>query len=203
MGGSDDVEKDMVYLQQTNFSLAAGFWGICLLSAFILLRRLKLASVSIFHSWRPQRWWQVNQSQFIDGETSFAFSNASSVLIQIDAVLLFAEGRWQTVIMLIYFSKYSTSLWTRKMLSRPKSQYVLPASSPNGVMTLLLLHGSFLLLFCSIVSLVFFLTICLMLIYWFECFLFPDLNFLISYIFRSLITSTFREKLAKPLTFRA
>jgi len=26
-------------------------------------------------------WWrQVNQSQFIDGETSFAFSNASSVL---------------------------------------------------------------------------------------------------------------------------
>ena len=203
MGGSDDVEKDMVYLQQTNFSLAASFWGICLLSAFILLRRLKLASVSIFHSWRPQRWWQVNQSQFIDGETSFAFSNASSVLIQIDAVLLFAEGRWQTVIMLIYFSKYSTSLWTRKMLSRPKSQYVQPASSPNGVMTLLVLHGSFLLLFCSIVSLVFFLTICLMLIYWFECFLFPDLNFLISYIFRSLITSTFREKLAKPLTFRA
>jgi len=37
-------------LQQTNFSLAASFWGICLLSAFILLRRLKLASVSIFHS---------------------------------------------------------------------------------------------------------------------------------------------------------
>jgi len=68
--------------QQTNFSLAASFWGICLLSAFILLRRLKLASVSIFHSYRPQRRWQVNQSQFIDGETSFAFSNASSVLNQ-------------------------------------------------------------------------------------------------------------------------
>jgi len=28
---------------QTNFSLAASFWGIHLLSAFILLRRLKLA----------------------------------------------------------------------------------------------------------------------------------------------------------------
>jgi len=64
---------------QTNFSLAASFWGICLLSAFIL-RRLKLASVSIFHSQRPQTLRQVNQSQFIDGETSFASSNASSVL---------------------------------------------------------------------------------------------------------------------------
>jgi len=31
-------------------SLAASFRGIFLLSAFILLRRLKLASVSIFHS---------------------------------------------------------------------------------------------------------------------------------------------------------
>jgi len=41
--------------QQTNFSLAARFWGICLLSAFILLRRSKLASVSIFNSLRPQR----------------------------------------------------------------------------------------------------------------------------------------------------
>jgi len=41
--------------QQTNFSFAASFWGICLLSAFILLRRLKLASVSIFHSYRPQK----------------------------------------------------------------------------------------------------------------------------------------------------
>ena len=35
---------------QTNFSLAASFWGICLLSTFILLRRLKLVSVSIYHS---------------------------------------------------------------------------------------------------------------------------------------------------------
>ena len=35
--------------QQTNFSLAASFWEICQLSVFILLRRLKLASVSIFH----------------------------------------------------------------------------------------------------------------------------------------------------------
>jgi len=61
-------------LQQTNFSLAASFWGICLLSALILLRRSKLASVSIFHSYRPQRWQQVNQSQFIEGEISFAFS---------------------------------------------------------------------------------------------------------------------------------
>jgi len=34
-------------------------------ATFILLRRLKLASVSIFHSYRPQRWRQVNQSQFI------------------------------------------------------------------------------------------------------------------------------------------
>jgi len=34
----------------------------------------------IFHNYRPQRWRQVNQSQFIDGETNFAFSNASSVL---------------------------------------------------------------------------------------------------------------------------
>jgi len=39
---------------------------------------------NILHSSRPQRWRQVNQSQFIDGETSFAFSNASSVLIQIE-----------------------------------------------------------------------------------------------------------------------
>jgi len=54
--------------QQTNFSLAASFWGICLLSAFILLRRLRLARVSIFHNCRSQRWRQVNQSQFIDGE---------------------------------------------------------------------------------------------------------------------------------------
>jgi len=49
-------------------------------SAYFLLRRLTLASMSIFHSYRPQRWLQVNQSHFIDGETSFAFSNASSVL---------------------------------------------------------------------------------------------------------------------------
>jgi len=28
----------------------------------------------------PQRWRQVNQLQFIDGETSFAFSNSSSIL---------------------------------------------------------------------------------------------------------------------------
>ena len=55
-------------IQQTNLRLAASFWGICLLSAFILLRWLKLASLSIFHSYRPQRWRQVSQSQFIDGK---------------------------------------------------------------------------------------------------------------------------------------
>jgi len=37
------------------FSLAASFWGICLLSAFILLRRLKLASVSIFPSLQARK----------------------------------------------------------------------------------------------------------------------------------------------------
>jgi len=36
--------------QQTNFSLAASFWKIYLLSAFILLRRLQLASISIYHT---------------------------------------------------------------------------------------------------------------------------------------------------------
>ena len=62
------ILSDFYQVQQANFSLAASFWGICLLSAFILLRWLKLAIVSIFHSYRPQRWRQVNQSQFIDGE---------------------------------------------------------------------------------------------------------------------------------------
>jgi len=41
---------ETIYQSVINFSLAANFSGICLLSAFILLRRLKLASVSIFHS---------------------------------------------------------------------------------------------------------------------------------------------------------
>ena len=50
---------------KTNFSLAASFWGICLLSAFILLRWLKLANISIFHSYKPERWRQVNQSQIV------------------------------------------------------------------------------------------------------------------------------------------
>jgi len=44
------VYNSFLCRRQTNFSLAASFWGICLLSAFILLRRLKLASVSIYHS---------------------------------------------------------------------------------------------------------------------------------------------------------
>ena len=62
-----------ILLLQTNLSLAASFWGISLLSAFVLLRRVKLASVSIFHSYRSQRWRQVNQSQFINRESSFEF----------------------------------------------------------------------------------------------------------------------------------
>ena len=64
-----------IYLpeQQTNFSLAASFWGICLLSVFILLRRLKLASLfsnaNISHVrfvLHLQDWWCVRKR-----ETSF------------------------------------------------------------------------------------------------------------------------------------
>jgi len=66
--------------QQKNFSLVASFWGICLLLVFIFLRLLKLASSFIFHSYKPQRWWQANWSQFINRETSFAIFNTSSVL---------------------------------------------------------------------------------------------------------------------------
>jgi len=36
-------------LLQTNFRPAVSFWGICLPSTFILLRQLKLASLSILH----------------------------------------------------------------------------------------------------------------------------------------------------------
>jgi len=50
---------------QKIFSLAAKVWGICLLSVFILLRWWKLASVSIFCSYKPERWREVNQWQFI------------------------------------------------------------------------------------------------------------------------------------------
>ena len=40
----------------------------------------KIDCIVTCHRYRPQRWRPVNQSQLIDGETSFAFSNASSVL---------------------------------------------------------------------------------------------------------------------------
>ena len=46
LGTSDVLTLDLML--QTNFNLAASFWGIYLLSAFIFLRWLKLASVSIF-----------------------------------------------------------------------------------------------------------------------------------------------------------
>jgi len=51
--------------QQTNFSLVASFWGICLLSAFILLRLFNLTSMAIFHRYRSQRWRQVNRSSCV------------------------------------------------------------------------------------------------------------------------------------------
>jgi len=50
--------------QQRNFSLVASFWGICLLAAFILLRRLKLIYFPYFR-----------------------FLNASSVLIQMQCII--------------------------------------------------------------------------------------------------------------------
>jgi len=68
---------------KTNFSLTASFWGIWLLSVFIHLRWLKLASISIFHSYKLERWCKYIDHSLFHRETSFAFLNASSVLIQI------------------------------------------------------------------------------------------------------------------------
>ena len=49
--GSFNTFYDFLFVRtKQNFSLAANFWGIRLLCAFILLRWLKLASISIFHS---------------------------------------------------------------------------------------------------------------------------------------------------------
>jgi len=61
-------------LNHENYSSDLFFeWPYLTFETFIYL-------VILLNSKRPQRWLQVNQSQFIDGETSFAFSNASSVL---------------------------------------------------------------------------------------------------------------------------
>ena len=107
----DNFQIEFRYLQNINLfnrlicnktssSLAASYWGICMLvSAFILLRRLKLASVSIFHSYRPQRWRQVDQPQFVDGETSSVFLNASSVLIKM-------EFRWYLQVLGRFHGKF-------------------------------------------------------------------------------------------------
>jgi len=56
------------------------FFSILDNSGAVILKNPFPKGLTVFHSSRPQRWRQVNQSQFIDGETSFAFSNASSVL---------------------------------------------------------------------------------------------------------------------------
>jgi len=58
---------------------------------------IKTCKRSIFHSYKPQRWRQVNQSQFIDGETSVAFSNASSVLQMQDKSYRRNDGTWKQV----------------------------------------------------------------------------------------------------------
>ena len=54
-----------------NFSLAASFWGICLLSAFVILRWLKLASISVFHTYKTERWRLVNQGVFRTVDAKF------------------------------------------------------------------------------------------------------------------------------------
>ena len=76
-------------------------------------------------------WWQVNQSQFIDGETSFAFSNASSVLIQIDFIRFYLNKDWYCVgkretsfpVNKLWLICLPPSLWPLTMKNRYASKF--------------------------------------------------------------------------------
>ena len=50
---------------------------------------IKTCKRMYFSYYKPQRWRQVNRSQFINRETSFEFFNASSVLLQIEMLASF------------------------------------------------------------------------------------------------------------------
>jgi len=74
--------------KETNLSQVTCLSFITSLISFFDLKNYTKVDCA-FHYWdeqRLQRWRQVNQSQLIDGETSCAFSNVCSVLIEIDSI---------------------------------------------------------------------------------------------------------------------
>jgi len=64
----EEIIKQLYSLLSAN-KLLPGSKLVRNLSAFIFLWWLKLGSVFILHSYKPQRWQQVNRSQFINMET--------------------------------------------------------------------------------------------------------------------------------------